>query len=66
LIDSLEQFTEFYYKTFDENRQQLAALYVRLTRRPLYQPILEAWPSRPYHYPGLAMPDKKQELTFLP
>ena len=26
---SKELFTDFYYKTFDENRQSLAALYVR-------------------------------------
>jgi hypothetical protein len=25
----LEQFVEFYYNTFDENRTQLAPLYVR-------------------------------------
>jgi hypothetical protein len=25
----LEQFVEYYYKTFDENRQNLAPLYVR-------------------------------------
>ncbi|KAI4166163.1 MAG: hypothetical protein LQ342_000049 [Letrouitia transgressa] len=30
-----QQFTEFYYNTFDENRQQLAALYVHLPIPPL-------------------------------
>ena len=27
-----EQFTQFYYNTFDENRKNLAALYVRLSK----------------------------------
>ena len=28
LTDRAEQFVDFYYKTFDENRANLAALYV--------------------------------------
>ncbi|CAF9934658.1 Nuclear transport factor 2 [Imshaugia aleurites] len=36
-----QQFTEFYYNTFDQDRKNLAALYVRRHLEPLYSAAIQ-------------------------
>ncbi len=68
-----DQFTEFYYQTFDQNRANLAALYVRLDPSTekwqadsVTSAITQCWPSREHRYKALLPSLRSSQWVLFP